>query len=90
VLRVSAREDRGVDALVAYLDERAATAARDPARDRARTEALVADLVAREATDRLRQLLEADPGARETMEAVAGHRTDPFTAARDLLGRLLP
>lgn len=90
VRRLSAREDRGVDELLAWLEARLAETKRDAGRDRARTEALVADLVAREAGERLARLLERDPEARGILDAVAGHRVDPFTAARDLLGRLLP
>ena len=91
VLRVSARSGQGIDVLRDE-GERLLAGGRTregrEARERARVEALLSDLVAREAAGRLRRLMDRDGEARSLVEAVAGHRMDPFAAAEALLERL--
>ncbi len=92
VLRVSAREDQGIEGLVAEIDRlRGEGQARPgyPRDERSRTEALLADLVTRESGVRLRRLLDLDAEARTIVDAVAARRLDPFAAAEALLEHLL-
>jgi LAO/AO transport system kinase len=92
VLRVSAREEQGVGELLAEIQRlhgEARARPGDPGAQRTRTEALLADLVAREAGNRMRRMLEQDGEARAVVDAVLEHRIDPFAATATLLERLL-
>ncbi len=92
VLRVSAREDQGIGELLAEIQRLHGEARTRPGRPgdrRARAEALLADLVAREAGNRLRRMMEQDGEARAIVDALVEHRIDPFAATSTLLERLL-
>jgi LAO/AO transport system kinase len=89
VLITTAATGAGVPELLEALDRHraAVTAGPTDAARLARADALVWAIVAERLRERLRApALAASTG--ETLRAVAGHRTDPYAAADELLGRL--